>query len=115
MKRLLLLALLTTAAGLVQAGDFRCGTKLVSEGDTRGQVVAKCGEPTDVSKSSMWVQPTSWINGRPYTLANGVVEVPVEEWTYNLGPQKLMRRVRFENDRVVAIDTLGYGYVVEGQ
>jgi hypothetical protein len=112
MKRLLCLAILTTAAGLAHAGDLRCGNKLVFEGDTRGQVAAKCGDPSDVSKTSMWIQPTFWVNGHLVS-GNSMVEVPVEEWTYNLGPQKLMRRVRFENDRVVAIETLGYGYTVD--
>jgi len=40
-----------------------------------------------------------------------VLEVPVEVWLYNLGPQKLMRRVRFQDGRVVSIETLGYGFV----
>ena len=38
------------------------------------------------------------------------IEVPVEIWLYNLGPNKLMRRLRFEGGYVVDIDTLGYGY-----
>lgn len=29
---------------------------------------------------------------------------------YNLGPQKLMRRIVFEDGAVVDIETLGYGY-----
>ncbi len=39
-----------------------------------------------------------------------VVEVLIEEWTYNFGPHKLMRIVRFENGLVAEIDHLGYGY-----
>ena len=34
----------------------------------------------------------------------------VEDWTYNLGPHKLMRIITFENDVVVKVQTLGYGY-----
>jgi hypothetical protein len=111
MKRLMFLLLLTAAAGSVQAEAFRCGNKLVTEGDTRGEVAAKCGDPTEVDHSSIWVQPIAWIGGRPIQMGNGLVEVPVEVWLYNLGPNKLMRRLRFENGRVVAIDTLGYGYI----
>jgi hypothetical protein len=44
-------------------------------------------------------------------LGDGFIEIPVDVWVYNLGPSKLMRRIRFEDGRVVAIDTLGYGYV----
>jgi Protein of unknown function (DUF2845) len=29
---------------------------------------------------------------------------------YNLGPSKLMRRLRFEDGKLVDIETLGYGY-----
>jgi hypothetical protein len=36
--------------------------------------------------------------------------VSVESWIYNLGPNKLMRRIRFEDGIVVQIETLGYGY-----
>jgi hypothetical protein len=32
-------------------------------------------------------------------------------WLYNLGPHQVMRRVRFQDGRVVAIETLGYGYI----
>ena len=111
MKRLLALLFVTAAAGSVQAQAFRCGTKLVTEGNTRGEVVAKCGDPTEVDHSSILVQPLVWIHGRPVQVGNALVEVPVEVWLYNLGPNKLMRRVRFEDGKVVAIETLGYGYV----
>jgi hypothetical protein len=111
MKRLLLALLLAAAAGSVQADALRCGTKLVTEGDTRGEVTAKCGDPTEVDHSSILVPPITWINGRPVQVGGGLIEVPVEVWLFNLGPNKLMRRVRFEDGRVVAIETLGYGYI----
>jgi hypothetical protein len=112
MKRVLfLLLLLAASAESAQADAFRCGTRLVTEGDTRGEVSNKCGDPTEVDHSSILVQPTAWIHGRPVAIANGFVEVPVEVWLYNLGPQRLMRRVRFQDGRVVAIETLGYGYI----
>jgi hypothetical protein len=34
----------------------------------------------------------------------------VEYWTYNLGPNKLMRRLRLEDGVVTEIETLGHGY-----
>jgi hypothetical protein len=36
--------------------------------------------------------------------------VTVEVWTYNLGPNKLMRTLRFEGEELVDIRTIGYGY-----
>jgi hypothetical protein len=39
-----------------------------------------------------------------------MIEVPVEIWTFNFGPYKLMRRVRFVDGLVEDIETLGYGH-----
>jgi hypothetical protein len=90
---------------------FRCGSKIVVEGDTRAEVAAKCGDPADVVQlRSIYRRPVIWSHGRPYFIGDDYVEVPVEAWVYNLGPNKLMRRVRFENGIVAEIETLGYGY-----
>jgi len=90
---------------------FSCGTKLVSEGDSRAEVLAKCGEPADVvAQKSVFRRPVIWNYGRPYFIGQDYIEIPVESWIYNLGPNKLMRRVRFEDGIVTEIETLGYGY-----
>ncbi|MGB8326692.1 MAG: DUF2845 domain-containing protein [Steroidobacteraceae bacterium] len=101
------------AAGLAltaPAYAFRCGNYLVHEGDSRGEVAAKCGEPADVSRRTILRAPISWYYGRPIQVGNGLVEIPVETWIYNLGPYRLMRQVKFEDGLVVEIETLGYGY-----
>jgi len=54
--------------------------------------------------------PVIWSNGRPFFIGEDAIEVPVESWVYNLGPNKLMRRIRFEGGVVTEIETLGYGY-----
>ena len=90
---------------------FRCGNKLVSEGDSRAEVAAKCGEPTDVvNQKSVFRRPVIWTAGRPYFIGENFIEIPVETWIYNLGPNKLMQRLRFESGFVTDIDTMGYGY-----
>ena len=90
---------------------FRCGSKLVTEGATRSEVAAKCGDPTEIDRrSAILRRPVTWINGRPYNVGEGLIEIPVEIWIYNLGPSKLMRKLRFEDGVLVDIDTLGYGY-----
>jgi hypothetical protein len=90
---------------------FRCGNKLVSEGDSRAEVAAKCGEPTDVvNQKSVFRRPVIWTSGRPYFIGEDFIEIPVETWIYNLGPNKLMQRLRFESGFVTDIDTMGYGY-----
>jgi Protein of unknown function (DUF2845) len=111
MNRLLVLLFLMMAASVGHADAFQCGTALVSTGDTRDQVMAKCGNPSDVERSTAFVQSTAWVNGVPVSAGNTLIEVPVELWLYNFGPTQLMRRVRFESGRVVMIEILGYGYI----
>ncbi|HZF26420.1 MAG TPA: DUF2845 domain-containing protein [Steroidobacteraceae bacterium] len=94
------------------AAAFNCGQKLVHEGDSSYDVRAKCGEPADIQVHNILRQPIVWYYGRPLLAAPGsLVEVPVEIWTYNFGPNKLMRRLRFVDGQLEDIDTLGYGYV----
>lgn len=97
-------------AGAASADAMRCGNKLVRQGDTRTAVLDLCGEPSDVQTRSILRRPSFWRNGRPVFFGDGYVEVPVEVWTYNFGPYKLMRRVRFVDGLLDDIETLGYGY-----
>jgi hypothetical protein len=102
-----------TALSLLAASPalaMRCGTHLVHEGDTRSLVASKCGAPAEISHSSVLRRPVIWRHGRPYFLSADVVQIPVEFWIYNLGPNKFMRRLRFEDGLVTEIETLGYGY-----
>ena len=105
-----LAALLLTAAVPASADGMRCGSKLVTTGDPRAKVRQFCGEPTDVQTRSILRRPTFDFGGRIYSYGDGYVEVPIEIWTYNFGPYKLMREIRFVDGRVEDIETLGYGY-----
>jgi Protein of unknown function (DUF2845) len=91
---------------------FRCGSHIVSEGDTRVQVLARCGEPADVSRSE--IERRIWLGGprghHGYGSGHDFVLLPVEYWIYNLGPNRLMQRVRFIDGVVVEVESLGYGY-----
>jgi hypothetical protein len=93
------------------ADTLRCDTGLITTGDTAGELLARCGRPAQVDQSQLLRPPVIWLDGRPWRLPGGDLVVPVELWTYNLGPNKLMRRVRLEDGRVKAIETLGYGYL----
>jgi hypothetical protein len=106
------LAVVLSLAAASPAYALRCGSHVITEGDTRSEVIAYCGDPTEVvSSSSILRRPVTWINGRPYTVGDGFIEIPVDIWLYNLGPNKLMQRIKFEDGRVVAIESLGYGYI----
>jgi Protein of unknown function (DUF2845) len=102
----LLLALALPAA----ADGMRCGSKLMTTGDPRSKVRQFCGEPTDIQTRSILRRPTFNFGGRILSYGDGYVEIPVEIWTYNFGPYKLMREIRFVDGRVDSIETLGYGY-----
>ena len=71
---------------------------------------AFCGEPVDVQTRSILRRPVYNFQGRLVYSGDGLVEIPVETWTYNFGPNKLMRRVRFIDGIVEEVETLGYGY-----
>lgn len=106
---LLLAATLLTARA--EADSMRCGRHLVSEGDSRSEVRAKCGEPTDVETRKVVRRAGYELNGRRFDYNQDTfVEIDVEVWTYNFGPYKLMRQVQFINGRIDEIATMGYGY-----
>lgn len=106
-----LAVMLPAAAG---ADAMRCGNRIVSSGDTRSKVLQLCGEPTDVVKRTVLRRPYYDFRGRIIYYGDGLVEIPVESWTYNFGPYKLMRRIRFVDGLVEDIETLGHGYHESG-
>lgn len=103
-------ALLLAFALPAAADGMRCGSKLMTTGDPRSKVRQFCGEPTDIQTRSILRRPTFNFGGRTLSYGDGYVEIPVEIWTYNFGPYKLMREVRFVDGRIENIETLGYGY-----
>lgn len=87
-------------------------------GETRDRVRATWGEPTETSSSVIERAATTRLASANRTntrqapnIAHSVrVRVVVETWTYNLGPQRHMRRVVFEDGVVVSVETLGPGF-----
>lgn len=109
-------ALLATALYASPADAFRCGSRIVVEGDDISHVHHICGEPSTVQHwTEVRVRPVyySWHNDyrhRYRRITRLPVEIQVEEWTYNLGSRRFMRRLRFENGVLVDIRELRYGY-----
>ncbi len=98
-----MLLLTVFVSSRTEAETFRCGDRVVSLGDTKADVVIKCGD-TDLKDS----HEESIIKSiDPFTKQK--VTVIVDEWTYNLGPDSLIRILRFENGKLVDIKTGGYG------
>jgi Protein of unknown function (DUF2845) len=117
MKRLLLAALLVSISWQAGAQTMECGNRLITQGDSLAKVAALCGNPAQVDHTSIIRSASAgWVNGQ-WMQSNGAqiqIEIPVEIWLYNLGPDKLMRQIRFEDGRVVKIETLDYGYTEPG-
>jgi len=100
-------ALLATSLS-AQAHAFRCGTRIISRGDHSSKLLRYCGEPDAIQSR---LAQRSFVTDVGHVFIPGFVEdVWIEEWTYNLGPNKLMRIVRIENGVVAEIRHLGYGY-----
>lgn len=126
MRKVMLLAALFLM-GLASAGTagtssrtFECGTRLIFLGDSKGEVVRKCGPP---SWEDGWYEDRveALAGARPYSTRPSdplgariplytVVRVWIDEWTYNLGPGRFTRTLRFENGRLTSIETGDYGY-----
>jgi len=111
------LLLLILGLALAQpALALRCGGKLVREGDPKPKIRKICGEPVAIQQRTVLRTGIPARLGRDITddelLVPGrsLVEVVVEEWTYNFGPRRLMRVVRFENGLVREVEQLGSGY-----
>ncbi len=104
----LLLAVL--APGPVGADEtMRCGSGLIEVGDRRFEIRARCGEPADVEHHF------EIRRRRTGTDTDGAdkwveIEVEVEHWTYNFGPRRFMRVLRFVAGTLKDIETLGYGF-----
>jgi hypothetical protein len=81
-----------------------CSEQVVSQGDLKSDVLAKCGEPTWKDEHEEEFSER---------LADGTVVkryIPVEVWTYNLGPNRFMRVLTFRNGKLTDISTGSYGY-----
>ena len=94
--------------GVAAADTMRCGSALISEGDTIEKVLARCGEPRERTRT--WIQrPPRFEFGGQEIPFEGTEDVPVDLWTYDFGSSRLMRRVRFVAGRVQSIVTLEHG------
>jgi hypothetical protein len=94
--------------------SMRWGSRLVSTGDGKDKVRTLCGEPSAVTFQGVIRRAPRHEYGygisRYEYYGPGVVEMPVEIWTYNQGSSKLLRKLRFVGDELDQITTDGYGY-----
>lgn len=72
--------------------NFRCGSELVSVGDTTGKVFMECGEPS-------WKESVGYKDGLQQ----------VQLWYYNCGGNDYLYMLQFVGGRLKSIESQGYG------
>jgi hypothetical protein len=94
---------------LSQAASMRCGTRLVSDGASKADVLAKCGEP--LSKESRTETTEVKTQDKDTgTSTKTTTQKNIEEWTYNFGPNRLMQVVTFENGVLTDVKSTTHGH-----
>lgn len=94
-----------------------CGTNLVVEGQSKFDVLQRCGDPAyaDSRVEYRWGPPAAPMAPRPldspepYSSGPVMRQVVIDEWVYNFGSTQLMPQLLFENGRLISIRSLGYG------
>jgi hypothetical protein len=101
-----------SAASAAGTGGLRCGTQLVSLGDTQYDVQATCGPPdsrqqrTEVRTVRHQVRvPCADRRAWCSAMVENTVEVPIEEWIYDFGPRRFLQHLLFEQGRLVHVES----------
>ena len=107
MRRILLLFCCLALAAPAHA--LRCGTGVVSTGDSTMKLLQYCGEPTMREQQERRVPTRSYdqFRGAYY---DDYIAVPYEIWTYNFGPRRFVQRITIEDGKIKQIESAGYGY-----
>jgi Protein of unknown function (DUF2845) len=104
------------SAGDAAAEGMRCGNRLVSKGDTTYVVRSRCGEPNDATRRVETRTERRRVRvpcGRGDVRCDRVqevtIDVVIDEWVYDFGPQQFVRYVTFLDGRLYKVDTGSYG------
>jgi hypothetical protein len=114
------LALLSAlfSPSIAVADGMRCGSRIVSEGDTLYDVRSVCGDPVETSRRVEYRTIRQHIPGpcvpqygqmRCGYVEERTIEVVIDEWTYDLGSNKFIRYLTFEQGRLRDVQTGRYG------
>ncbi len=87
---------------------MRCNGTVVSPGDTKAEVAMKCGEPASRDNHQEEVIERTEGSGTRITT------VTIDDWTYDFGPDSLIRYLTFRNNRLVEVQEGGYGSPAPG-
>jgi hypothetical protein len=93
-----LLLSLGLSAAPARADSMRCGDGFVENGSSMYEVQSLCGAP------SFTIQRVDYRR-----FGNAVVQVSIDQWTYDFGPNRFIQTVTFEQGVVVSIVSGHYG------
>ena len=97
--------------GAAPAAAFRCGGRLVELDQTTLDVLDRCGRPDHVdyweegSAATHFARWYDYEKDRYMAPESAKGPLRLERWTYDLGPNKFIRYLLFENGRLVKIET----------
>ncbi|WP_039914010.1 DUF2845 domain-containing protein [Cellvibrio mixtus] len=103
------IVLIVLLPNVVSAGSLRCGSKLAQIGDTKAEIIEKCGEPimTDAYCAPLvaanQIQGTQ--NGNNNIQNNIAISTceNVDIWTYKPGSGKFITNLYFSNGQLQVI------------
>ena len=123
-------AMLFVVLSPAQADGMRCGTKLVVAGDTKLEVLKKCGEP-DFTETIKMLKTSKEVNlsersgtnltsrhsslsshhgGQSgITLGTETIEA-IEQWSYNRGPTQFIKLLTFRGGRLESVEEAERGF-----
>jgi hypothetical protein len=107
---LLLPSLIMLNNSMAADSYLRCQGRLVSIGDTKEEVLDICDKP---DKCDQWEEDQNSTITQIYDykteryIAPKVIKQPIqmERWTYNMGPNKFIRYLYFQNGELIKIET----------
>jgi hypothetical protein len=103
----LLFVLGLLAAGPVRAeGGFRCGDRLVRNGETQDDVEVKCGDPDATREWTEYQTESVYIGNHKVERS---VPINYAEWKYDFGRDRLIRYLTFVQGRLRDVRTGEYG------
>lgn len=83
----------------IAADSIRCNNMLVQRGDTKADVIDKCGEPVFIDS---YCEPPTFVGGPP----DSTIIVPCEDvdlWTYHPGTGQFIQHLYFKRGKLQAI------------
>lgn len=111
------LALSLSFLSQAEADSMRCNDKLVVDGDSMYTVESRCGSPADkqhrveTRTARSWVSLPCPVPGQSNCgqMIERTIEVTIDEWTFDFGPDRLIYRLWFEQGRLLKVQTGSYG------